>query len=170
MIYYQRSGGGVSRELFQDIESIKRSLYHVFDLPMLKTFISSMLVCYSWVFGINSDGVLSVLLLILIDTMTGFIRSYKEKDLNSYSFFKFAYKVSAYLILIITARLVDKVAIGSFFSIMVETFLAITEALSIIENLSQLGVPIPTVLIKRLKNLRDKKYEDILKDDKNGLQ
>lgn len=155
----------MGRGLMQDIEQIKKTITIVMDLPVLKSTISFLLVCYSWVFGIDNDGAISVLLLIIIDTLTGFIRSYKNKDLNSYDFYKFAYKIFTYFILVVTAKLVDKVVLGSFACLIVETFLAVTEALSIIENLSQLGVPIPKILVERLKYLRDRKFDKIKGDN-----
>ena len=150
----------MGRGLMQDIEHIKKTIITIMELPVLKSIFSFAVVCYSWVFNANDDGAISVLILVLIDTLTGFIRSYKDKNLNSYDFYKFAYKIFSYLILIVTAKLVDKTVVGSFASLIVETFLAITEALSIVENLSQLGVPVPRALIERLKYIRDKKFNE----------
>ena len=62
--------------------------------------------------------------------------------------------------LIVTGALVDKVSPTGFALALMAAFLAMTEAISIMENVAQLGFPVPEKLINVLRNLNEDKARE----------
>ena len=135
--------------------TIKCILEKIFSLDWLKAISSASMVMYSFLFN-EPKILIAVYVLIAIDTATGFAKAIKEKSVSSGAFFRVAMKCLIYFILIATGRLVDMCVPIPFASPIMESFLVITEALSIMENISQLGFPVPLKLVKVLKIFQDK--------------
>ena len=131
---------------------------------LMKGLLSLSLLAFSWLFNDNYTGLIVVFVLIILDTGTGFIKAAKAKEVSSAGFYNFATKLLVYFILIMVGRLVDKTVPVHFASSIVETFLAATEAISIMENLGQLGAPIPKRLLDILKVLQ--KTQTVEQEDK----
>lgn len=119
-----------------------------------KAVLSCSAFAFQWVFGGNVEGLAAVTTLIFIDTLSGAYKAYKAGKLSSHGFFRFALKCTVYLLLIATASLVDKTLPVGFASVIMITFLAATEAISIMENMKALGFAVPSVLVTRLKLLK----------------
>lgn len=100
-----------------------------------------------------------LLLLIILDTFTGIFTAIKYKRFSSTGLRKATKKIITYALCMITTRLLETILIPlvttNMLSQVITAFLAITESVSIIENLILLGVPVPSnillVLIKTLK-------------------
>jgi toxin secretion/phage lysis holin len=100
-----------------------------------------------------------LLALISLDTFTGIAAALRYKRFSSTGLRKFIRKVITYTISMITVRLLEiilnPIIVTTMLSRIIIAFLAITESLSILENLTLLGVPLPPniliLLIKRLK-------------------
>lgn len=99
-----------------------------------------------------------LLVLIILDTFTGIATALKYKKFSSTGLRKLIRKVITYTLSIITVRLLElilsPIVITTILSNIIIAFLAITESISILENLTLLGVPFPPniliLLIKRL--------------------
>jgi len=124
-------------------------------------------------FGLSVYGTLfhdnkiliAVYLLIIMDTTLGLLAACKNEQASSSAFFRVLIKILVYFIMIVTGRVVDQVIPIAFASSIIESFLVMTEALSILENSSKLGIPIPIKLVKMLKQVGD--YKNNLPPDSN---
>lgn len=132
-------------------------------------------------------GLMFVLFLFMIvDYVTGVLAAAnnqsKEEKLNSRKGINGIKKKVGYLILLLCAILLDftlsqianvnflfinNIAYGVF-SLAVTIFLMGNEAISILENLGKIGVPIPEFLVKAFKDLKEKS-EDIAGQTTNSL-
>jgi len=127
---------------------------------LLKTLgISGVLGFLSEIFTSMQTSYIILLVLIILDTFTGIATAIKYKRFCSKGLCKFTKKVMTYALSIITVRLLetilDPLVTTTMLSQVIMALLAITESVSILENLTLLGVPIPsnilTLLIKSLK-------------------
>jgi len=115
----------------------------------------------SWIVGIISEyfgnikfSYIILLLLILIDTGAGVSAAIKYNRFCCKGLKKIIKKALTYSTSIFTVRLLE-IVINSLFkttllSQVMVAFLAITETISILENLALIGVPIPSNLVKLL--------------------
>lgn len=92
---------------------------------------------------------------IVLDYVTGIIKSYLNKSLSSQIGFKGIIKKIAILILVASGVLVDKITgnTGAIRTLVIYYFVA-NEGLSIIENLGASGLPIPENLKNALESLK----------------
>lgn len=135
-------------------EKLHTVLTQISEHAFVKVAFSGGAFVFQWVFGSNVQGLAAVTALIFIDTISGAYKAYQQGKLSSHGFFRFALKCTVYLLLIATASLVDKTMPVGFASIIMVTFLAATEAISIMENMRALGFAVPTLLVSRLKTLK----------------
>lgn len=93
-----------------------------------------------------------LLLLMLIDVATGLIKAYKKEVLWSRrSLFGFARKILI-LFVIVIANIIDQL-LGLDGVVVVATmfFYVGNEGLSIVENLTRMGIPLPPIITDKLK-------------------
>lgn len=146
---------------------------------MLKIYgVSGILGFLFEMFSSMKTSYIILLLLIILDTFTGIYTAIKYKRFSSTGLRKCTKKIITYSLCMITIRLLETILTPlittSLLSHIIITFLAITESISILENLTLLGVPIPsnilTLLIKTLKipglnilleNSKQKEFSDI---------
>jgi len=143
-----------------NIDTCKVIITQITNNYWIKAIFSVIGCGYVWLFD-NPKILIAVYLLIILDTTSGFFKAVKKKDVSSTAFFRVLIKCLIYIILILTGRLVDKVVPVGFASSIIESFLVVTEALSIIENLNYLGFPVPIQLVKILKQFSDTKQRGI---------
>jgi toxin secretion/phage lysis holin len=99
------------------------------------------------------DKLLSTLvLLVIIDYITGVAKGYKSKSLNSYIGFKgIAKKVCLFLLVAVGHKLDTLGMMGDpILRTVIIMFYISNEGISLIENMSELGVPIPDEIKNRL--------------------
>ena len=96
-----------------------------------------------------------LLIAIVLDYISGLIKAFNTKSLSSKIGFQGIMKKIGLLLLVMVSVLVDNVTgqTGAIRTLVIYYFVA-NEGLSIIENLSIAGVPIPKGLKKALKALR----------------
>lgn len=96
-----------------------------------------------------------LLIAIALDYISGIVKAFTTKTLSSSIGFKGILKKIGVLLLVMVAVLIDNVTgqTGAIRTLVIYYFVA-NEGLSIIENLSIAGVPIPKTLKKALKALR----------------
>lgn len=110
---------------------------------------------FIWLVG-GFDVALSCLLVaIVIDYISGIIKAYETKTLSSAIGFRGILKKVGILLIVMLAVLVDRITIdnGGIRTLVIYYFVA-NEGLSILENLAQVGLPIPKSLKNALKVIK----------------
>ena len=99
-----------------------------------------------------------LLIAIALDYVSGLMKAYACKTLSSKIGFRGILKKLGILVLVMVGVLVDKSTgeSGAVRTLVIYYFVA-NEGLSIIENLGEAGIPIPSFLKKALKALKDSK-------------
>ena len=122
---------------------------------------------------------LAVLFLVMTaDYVSGMVRAWAKGELCSRTGMMGIVKKAAYLLAVVVAIVADWVVqtaagqLGAdfdgifFFGLLVTVWLVLNECISILENISQIGVPLPSflvVLIQKLKSTTEIKGEELLK-------
>lgn len=125
----------------------------------MKEFINGLISTLAsfFIFAIGGlDIALSCLLIaIVLDYISGIIKAYITKTLSSSIGFKGILKKVGVLIIVMLAVLVDRVTIdnGGIRTLVIYYFVA-NEGLSILENLTVAGLPIPKKLKDALKLIK----------------
>lgn len=109
-----------------------------------------------YLFGGADVALMCLLIAIILDYISGLIKAYNTKQLSSKIGFKGILKKIGILVLVMLSVLVDRVSgnTGAIRTLVIYYFVA-NEGLSILENLGEAGIPIPAVIKKALKVLKD---------------
>jgi toxin secretion/phage lysis holin len=142
-----------------DIEMVKHTFTRIVDMLPLKAIAAIFGVIGSWIFNGETQILVSVYVLILLDTTTGAAYAAKTKTISSRGIYRTAVKCLVYFVMLTVGRIVDKHAPIQFAAPIMDSFLVMTEALSILENLAKLGFPVPTKLMQKLHVYWDKDYK-----------
>lgn len=135
-----------------------------FESSFLKTIIASV----SGVIGLLVDGndkVITIILIVyLIDLITGVIKSIKQQDFSSRKFFYAAVKLLVYGVMGVIGVGLDKVFFsGSMFLSFFFAYILVTDTISVLENLDQLGFDVPVFFVKFLRVRKERLYERFMK-------
>jgi toxin secretion/phage lysis holin len=133
------------------LERFKDILDKVLSDFNLKVILSGLSFVGEFIFKAHQEALLTVFLLIILDTVTGLIKAAKKQDVASRDFFRVTVKLVIYSILMAVASLVDKALPVAMAMPVMYTFLAATEGLSIVENIKEAGYPVPTKIVDILK-------------------
>lgn len=136
------------------LDRLTQILQQTIEHPLVKSGLSLGAFVFQWIFNGVTQGLIAITALVFLDTITGACKAYKRGKLSSNGFFRFGLKNLVYWVMIATAALVDKTLPVPFASVVMLTFLSATEAISIMENLKDLGFSVPTFLVKRLETLK----------------
>ena len=119
------------------------------------SIIAIVLTTFVYLVGGLDVAMIALLVTIVLDYISGVIKGYVTKQLSSQTGFRGIVKKVAILIIVMLAVLVDRVTgdTGAIRTLVIYYFVA-NEGLSIIENLGQIGVPIPQSIKKALKALK----------------
>ena len=138
----------------------------------LQMVISAALAAFAVYMGALAVPVIVLMVMMIIDYLSGMSAAWVHGDLSSKVGAKGIIKKVGYMALIVVAMGVDyliysgisaaniEVGYNMWFGLLVAVWLIINEMISILENLSRLGVPIPeflTKIIRRLKETADNK-------------
>lgn len=120
----------------------------------LATIYTSWLPIGIFLFG-GFDILFQVLcIMMLLDYITGLIKGYKNKNINSNKAYVGLRKKLIILIIIVAGTILDKVVPGVGIRNIILIFYTSTEFLSITENAAAVGVPIPKKLKLALEQLQ----------------
>lgn len=103
----------------------------------------------------------TLLVMMVIDYITGIMKGYKNKNINSNIAYRGLRKKVMVLFIVMAASQMDVILQGVGIRTLVLIFYVATEFLSILENAAILGIPIPEKLKVALEQCRDK--QDIKK-------
>ena len=138
----------------------------------LQMIISGALAAFAVYMGALAVPIIVLMVMMIIDYLSGMSAAWVHGDLSSRVGAKGIVKKVGYMALIVVAMGVDyliysgfaaaniEVGYNMWFGLLVAVWLIINEMISILENLSKLGVPIPdflTKVIQRLKSSAERK-------------
>lgn len=147
----------LSRFSFYDLKIV---LFKISDFFYLKTFVASVFMALSWAFNGKTEILIVIYSLVVIDTLTALwavLRNDGWRGLSSRKSFRGAGKFIVYLVFLYVTRMIDKTLPIAIASPIMDAFLVMTEAVSILENFEKLGYPAPVLLINKLKAMLEKK-------------
>lgn len=122
---------------------------------IIKIVFSSIVSALSFALGGFDATLQSLIIVIIIDYITGIIKSYKNKELSSKIGVFGIIKKVCFLFLVAIGVVVDRVTnANGLIRNFVIYYLIANEGLSILENLGNIGVPIPDPLKKALQQLK----------------
>ena len=130
-------------------------------LNQLKIFVAVLGVLFTWLFGAWDTPLIVLIIFMVIDYLTGLTKGYVNKDLSSNIGLKgIARKCVIFAILIVAVMLDRLLNTGNWvFRSLVCYFYIANEGISIMENASELGAPVPQKLKNALIQLREDKEE-----------
>lgn len=110
----------------------------------------------SFLFGDWDVALQCLVIAVALDYISGIIKAFVNKDLSSKIGLKGLLKKVGVFIIVALAVLIDKVTgeSGAVRTLVIYYFVA-NEGLSIVENLGEAGLPIPDVIKKALKSLKN---------------
>ena len=110
-----------------------------------------------YVFGGLDVALQCLLAAIALDYVSGLIKAYESQTLSSRIGFRGIIKKVGLLAIVALGVVIDRLTgnSGDIRTLIIYYFVA-NEGLSIIENLASAGVPIPAIIAKALKILKDK--------------
>lgn len=133
----------------------------------LQMAISAALAAFAVYMGALAVPIIVLMVMMVIDYLSGMSAAWVHGDLSSKIGAKGILKKVGYMALIVVAMGVDyliysgiaaadiEVGYNMWFGLLVAVWLIINEMISILENLSRLGVPIPEFLTRIIKRLKD---------------
>ena len=117
----------------------------------------------TFLFGGWDIALNSLIVLMAVDYATGLMKGYIKKDLSSATSAKGLFKKIIIMLILIMAVALDRM-IGTgehMFRTLVCFFYISNECLSIIENATELGVPVPQQIQDALEQLKNNKGKDV---------
>lgn len=110
-----------------------------------------------YLFGGLDIALQSLLVVIIIDYLTGVASAIYNKELNSKTGLKGILKKFGYLCVVALSVIIDRITgtSGVIRNLVIYFFVA-NDGLSIVENLAQMGVKLPEKLINALEQIKEK--------------
>lgn len=123
----------------------------------LQTIISSILSILIYLFGGFDSLILSLIIVMVIDYITGVCKGIYHNKLNSTIGLKGILKKIGYLLIVILATLFDNIIHDESMAIraLVIYFFISNEAISILENWGSLGLPLPKKIFDVFEKLKE---------------
>ena len=141
------------------------------EVKTIQVVVSAVITGLLYYLGIVAVPIIILIIAMIIDYVTGMMSAWLNAELSSKKGIKGIVKKISYLALVAVAMIVDwlifqglrqiniDMKYSVFFAVLVAVWLIINELISVLENLSRMGVPIPNFLkklINRLKTTVDK--------------
>lgn len=126
----------------------------IWSHAVTKTIFSGVLTVAAFLFGEENYEMLLLLgVLVVIDLLTGMIAAVSQgQPIESRKAFKTATKTVVYLLFFSAAFLTHKIVpYSDFIKTGVISFLAITELLSVMENMAKMGYSLPAKLLNQIR-------------------
>lgn len=123
--------------------------------------ISVVLTTFVYLVGGIDVAMKSLLIVIVIDYITGVMSAIYNKELNSTIGLKGILKKFSYLIIVSLSVILDRIVgdTGAIRTLVIYFFVA-NDGISIVENIGKMGVPLPKKLTEVLEQLRNKGDEE----------
>lgn len=130
---------------------------------ILKTIIATIGTGFTWLFGTWDTALIVLIVFMALDYATGLLRAYINKEVSSDVGLKGIARKTVIFVVLIVAVLLDRLLnTGNWmFRTLVCYFYIANEGISLLENCSGLGLPIPGKLKDALAQLKDGNKKDI---------
>lgn len=126
-----------------------------FEPTFLKILTTGLLFVVFMIGDVYTHLVLSVLMLIIIDTILGVWATYHEgHPITSRRFARVVQKSTVYFLAISAGHFTDMTIGWNVTQSTLIAFIAITELISILENMGRLGYQTPNKLLNQLKDFQ----------------
>lgn len=124
-------------------------------MKIFDSIVAIMATFFTWIFGTWDIAIAILIIFMVLDYLTGVIVAYQNKTLNSEVGFKGLIKKCMILVILIVAVMLDRLSnTGTWvFRTLVCYFYIANEGISLLENVSNLGVKIPEKLKDALEQL-----------------
>ena len=124
---------------------------------LVKNYISVILTTIIYLLGGLDIALKSLFIVIIIDYITGILSAIYNKKLNSKIGYKGIVKKISYLFIVALSVIIDNI-LGQDGTIrtLVIYFLVANDGLSILENVSEMNIPLPEKLVETLEQLKKK--------------
>lgn len=101
-------------------------------------------------------GIQTLIIMVAVDYITGIMKALVQKNLNSYIGWKGLMKKCGIFITVIVSVQMEHITNqpDTIHNLVAFAFVA-NEGISILENLVEIGVPVPDIMIKFLKKMKD---------------
>lgn len=121
------------------------------------TLIAVLGTLFTWLFGTWDTALAILITFMILDYTTGLLRGYLSKKLSSDVGLKGIARKAVILVVLIVAVLLDRLLSGDIyvFRTLVCYFYIANEGLSILENCSVIGLPIPIKIQDALEQLKE---------------
>lgn len=132
----------------------------------LQVFVSAAFAGLLYYLGIVAVPIIMLIGAMIIDYATGMMAAWTNSELSSKRGVKGIVKKVGYLALVVAAMILDwlisqglqqinlDLHYSVFFAVLVAVWLIINELISVLENLSRIGVPIPNFMKKLIDRLK----------------
>lgn len=122
---------------------------------ILSNIFSIIATYFVYLIGGIDIAIQCLFLVMIIDYITGVLSAIYNKKLNSKIGFKGILKKSVYILVIILSVILDRLLgqNGILRTIVIYFFVA-NDGISIIENIAEIGIPLPNKLIEVLEQLK----------------
>lgn len=125
----------------------------------MKKIMSAFNIIFSIIINLigGFDSLIKSLIIIIIDYITGVIKAVHEKKFKISINIVGLLKKGCYLIIVVLASIFDNIIIGNSMALrtLVIYFFIANDSISIIENLSYIGLPIPNRLYNIISKIKD---------------
>lgn len=129
---------------------------------LIKSVVSLIATTLMYLLGGWDIALQSLIIVIILDYLTGIAKSCVTKKLNSSKGFKGIIKKLSMLCIVAIAVIVDRsMGQSGMIRTLIIYYLVANESLSIIENLGEMNIVVPEFLKERLEQLKDKDKEVI---------
>ena len=132
----------------------------------LQVFVSAAFAGLLYYLGIVAVPIIMLIGAMIIDYATGMMAAWTNSELSSKRGVKGIVKKVGYMALVVAAMILDwliyqglqqinlDLHYSVFFAVLVAVWLIINELISVLENLSRIGVPIPNFMKKLIDRLK----------------
>lgn len=127
--------------------------------PTLTKIATSIVLTFMFLFGdFHTQGIIAVMMLMTFDTILGVMATYHEgQAITSRRFSRVVQKGAVYLIAISAGYFTDLTIGWSVIQTTMVGFIAVTEFISIMENVGRLGYQTPKKLLNQLEGFKSQK-------------
>ena len=130
------------------------------DLTIITT---GILAIFTYLFGSFDILIQGAFMFIVLDFTTGLVKAWHNGEVSSNKSRKGLLKKTMFLSMILIGHWLDKISLipdnCMSFRTLVLVFIIANEGISILENISEMGVPIPGFLKKAFERLDNEKEE-----------
>lgn len=141
--------------VYNSVENLSAPCYTKIMKETICTILATLATALVWLFGGIDVSMQCLLVAIAIDYVSGMIKGFTTKTLDSRLGFRGIVKKVGVLCIVCLAVLLDRITgeSGAIRTLVIYYFVA-NEGLSIVENLSIAGLPIPQSIKKALRALK----------------